>query len=89
MAFTTSLLVKTVMGDKRVHAYRITADAATQAIDTGLDYIDWFSIGHQSMTTGAYKVAINEGAAGTTTLGTMGITGVASGDEMFITVYGR
>lgn len=89
MAFTTSLLVKSVFGDKRVQAYRITADAATQAIDTGLDYIDFFSIGHQSMSTGAYKVAINELAAGTSSVGYIGITGVASGDEMFITVYGR
>jgi len=89
MAFTTSLLVKTVFGDKRVHGYRITADAATQAIDTGLDYIDMFSVGHQSCTTAAFKVAINEGAAGTSTLGTIGISGAASGDEFFITVYGR
>jgi hypothetical protein len=89
MAFTTSLLVKTVLGDKRVHAYRITADAATQAIDTGLDYIDWFSMGFQSMSTAAFKVAVNEGAAGTSTLGSIGISGAASGDEFFITVYGR
>lgn len=89
MAFTTSLLAKTTFGNYRAHAYRITADDATQAIDTGLDVIEWANTAIQSATTGAFKLAINEGAEGTSTLGTIALTGCASGDEYFVTVYGR
>ena len=43
MAFTASSIVKTVFGDMRVHVVRYTADAATQAIDSGLDFAETFN----------------------------------------------
>ena len=89
MAFTSSLLVKTVFGDKRVQAYRITADAATGSVATGLDYIDFFAVGNQSSTAGTEKYAMNELTSGTACVGTVAITGATSGDEYILTVYGR
>jgi len=89
MAYTTSFLVKTVFGDKRVHGIRLTADAATQAVDTGLSYIDTVTLAPQSLSTAAIKVAINELAAGTASVGYVGISGCASGDEFILTVFGK
>lgn len=89
MAFTTSFLVKTVMGDKRVHGLRVTADAASDAIDTGLSVIDHVSVAPQSMASAAGKFKINALSAGTATNGFLAITGIASGDVLFVTVYGR
>lgn len=89
MAFTTSFLVKSVLGDKRVNMIRVTADAATDAIDTGVSIIDFVQATPQSMTTSAGKFKINALSAGTSTNGFLAITGVASGDVMFVTVYGR
>jgi len=89
MAYTTSFLVKTVYGNQRVHGIRITADAATQAIDTGLSSIDTITLCPQSLTTAAIKVAINELAAGTASVGYVGVSGAASGDEFILTVFGK
>ena len=88
MAYTSSFLKKTVLGDQRVHGIRITADAATQAVNTGLSKIDWISYAPQSCTTAAIKFAINELCAGTASAGYVGISGAASGDEMILTVFG-
>ena len=89
MAYTTSNLVKTVFGDKRVFALRVTADAATGAVATGLSYIDTAMISPQSLSTGAIKLAINEDCSGVASVGSVGVTGCASGDEFLLTVFGR
>lgn len=89
MAFTNSLLVNTVFGNERVQHWRITADGLSSALNTGLDTIYSVNFAPQSMTTAAGKFAINEGVEGTSIAGTLGITGVASGDEFLLTVYGR
>jgi hypothetical protein len=79
----------TVLGNKRVALLDVTADAATQAIDTGLARIDHITVGLQSMTTQVgYRLAPNKNASGVAAAGTLGVSGLTSGDRLFVTVYG-
>lgn len=79
----------TVMGDKRTVGIKVTADAATQTVETGLSVIDFFSVGICSLTTSTSKIWANSNASGVQSLGVLGCSGFTSGDEIFITVYGR
>ena len=89
MAFSNSLLERTVVGNKQVQIYSCVADAATGTIVTGFQAIDAVSYCPKSMTTGAAKIKWNVGVSGTSTAGTIAVTGVASGDEFYLTVFGR
>lgn len=80
---------KTVFGNKRVNVMKVVADAATQNVETGLGYIDGYTMGPQSIATANPSIIANLGAGATALNGTLGMSGLASGDEMFITVYGR
>jgi hypothetical protein len=88
MAYTTSFTMKTVLGNERVHGYKITADGATAEIDTGLDVINHFSA-HQNVTSTNVSILPNVLTAATASNGTLAITGATSGDVFFVTVYGR
>ena len=88
MAYTVTR-VKTVFGDKRAIALKITADAATQAIATGLQHIDFHAMAPSSLSTAGIKVYINSNASGVATEGTIGISGCVSGDVFTVTVFGR
>lgn len=89
MAFTVAKIKESVVGDMRFQVLSCTADAATQAVDTGLDYIYGVAFAPQSMASSPWSLRANEGAAGTSTNGSIGITGVASGDVFYVTVWGR
>ena len=89
MAFTGTVAKKTVFGDTRVHFMTVLADAATGSVATGLDIVDHVDAAPKSLTTGAIKLAINALPEGTSSAGTVAVTGMASGDEFFLTVYGR
>jgi len=89
MAYTTSLIAQTVFGNERIQHWRWTADAATGVVTTGLDYIYNINTACQSCSTAALKFAINELCAGTASVGSVGVSGAASGDEVLVTVYGR
>ena len=89
MAFTATVDKKTVFGDERIIHYSITADAATAAIDTGLDTVIAVSCAPKSMASAPYSIKCDELAAGTAAAGYIAITGVASGDDLYVTVYGR
>jgi len=88
MAYTVTR-VKTVFGDKRAVALQIVADAATQAIATGLQHIDFHALAPSSLSTAAIKCFINKNASGVATEGTIGISGCAAGDVFTVTVFGR
>lgn len=88
MAFTVST-TKTVFGNMRVHVLDVTADAATQTVETGLKVIVGHSLGIQSASTAGFKVYANSNASGVQSMGVLGISGVASGDEFYVVVYGR
>ncbi len=89
MAFTVTKLSDTVFGNKRVTAFSVLADAATQAISTGHRYVDFVQVTPKSCTSAAFKTKINVNASGTAANGTVAVTGVASGDEFYMTVYGK
>lgn len=89
MAFTVNKIDETVFGNKRVQMYLVTADGATGTIPTGLSFVDCIATAYKSMTSGAGQFAANEGSAGTSIVGTVGVAGVANGDEFYLTVYGR
>ena len=89
MAFTASFLVKTVKGNQREEQIRVTADAASGVVDTGLGVVESLQHSPQSMATVAYRVFMNKDASLATDNGSVAISGVASGDVMFLTVLGR
>lgn len=87
MAYTVSS-VHSVHGNDRTVHLDITADAATQTIETGLSRIYAHSVGAQSLSTGAIKVYANSNASGVQSMGVLGISGCAAGDEFYVTVFG-
>lgn len=89
MAYTVTIQKKTVVGDMRMHILQITADAATQSVATGMDYVYGVSVAPYSMNSGAIKIKPNTNASGTATNGTLGISGCTGGDAFFVTVFGR
>lgn len=92
MAYTKSLTVNSVFGDKRVQGYTVTADAASGTISTGLT-IDHIGVAYGSITTANAAiygvVRPNATAAGTASVGTIGFSGFTSGDVLYVTVYGH
>ena len=92
MAFTVSHIVDGgVVGNVRVKYLRVTADAAEGEVlsaDSGLRNIFSLAYAPQSMTTASAKIDINKDSSGVASLGAIGISGVASGDEMLLTVWG-
>lgn len=88
MAFTVTVVDKTVYGNKKVHFLKVTADSAEGTIDTGLSRITQFSYGPQSMVTAAGKFFINVGSTSTAANGFIGISSIVNGDVFFITVHG-
>tara|TARA_R110000751_G_scaffold23464_1_gene64916 strand:- start:2828 stop:3097 length:270 start_codon:yes stop_codon:yes gene_type:complete len=89
MAYTASFIVKTVKGNQREEQIRVTADAASGSVDTGLSIIDFMQHSPQSCTTGAYRAFMNTSEALATSNGTVALSGLASGDVLFLTVVGR
>lgn len=88
MAYTVTRY-KTVFGDKRTVMMKITADAATQTIETGLNVVEAFSHGKASMNTANQHFAINSNASGVQSMGVIAVTGCTTGDEFYVVVYGR
>jgi len=87
MAYTVSKKV-TVMGDQRVSFLNITADAATQTVETGLKKVNAFAVGKQSGASG-WAIYANSNASGVESMGVIGISGAVSGDQAFVIVYGE
>lgn len=88
MAFTKSLTARTTFGNLQVQEWKMTADAATEAIATGLNKVDIVHMTPKSMASSPFSISKNEGVAGTSIAGTIAITGVTSGDDFYVTVYG-
>jgi len=88
MAYSVSVNKKTVFGDQRVHFLSAVADAATQAIITGMQHVNHADLTIKSAAT-IVRFSINKNASGVSANGTIAISGATSGDEFFITVYGN
>lgn len=88
MAYTVTKY-KSVFGDHRIVGMDITADAATQAVFTGLQNIHFMHWSPVSMATiVGIKICANSNASGVQSFGVVGISGVTSGDRFYVTVYG-
>jgi len=87
MAYTV-VKYNTVLGNKRVVGLDITADAATQTIETGLKKIDFMCNGESSMNSANIKLAVNSNSSGIQSMGVIGVSGCTSGDRFFVTVFG-
>lgn len=87
MAYTVTR-VNSVYGNHAVVHMNITADAATQTIETGLKNILGVSTGPLSMNSANFHAAINSNASGVQSFGVFAITGLTSGDNLCVSVYG-
>jgi hypothetical protein len=87
MAWTVSK-TPTVFGNQGVVLLEITADAATQAVVTGLKKITHMTVGKDSMASNGHTIAVNSNAVGTAADGTLGCSGFAAGDHFYVTVFG-
>ena len=88
MAFTITRK-NSVFGNERVTHVKVLTDGAEANIETGLGFIDSFSLGIKSMATMTFTLSENVDSSGTAANGIMGASGLTSGDEFFLTVYGR
>lgn len=89
MAWTVGKIRQDVVGSARQVILSCTADAAEQAVETGLSYIYGFSVGQVSCATGAPHIRANLGSTSTALNGMLGCSGFVSGDVLLITVTGR
>jgi len=89
MAWSVSVVDKTVLGNKRVEVLSCVADSAEQNITMGFNYIDYFITGPKSLSTGAPHLFHNKNSTGAAANGTLGASGFVSGDELLITVFGK
>lgn len=89
MAYTATVVRKTVFGNERVVIFDVTADAQSGVVDAGM-YVDGFAVGPISMATvSLVKFRPNINAASAASNGNIMISGAASGDRFFLTVYGH
>jgi hypothetical protein len=89
MAYTVTVLKKSVHGDERVHHLKVVADGAESNVNTGLDVVYNFSAGYASMTAITSHMYMNVDSSGTAKNGYIGTSGLTSGDTYYLTVYGR
>lgn len=89
MAFTVTP-INTVFGNKSTKLLKITADAAEANVDSGFSVIEWMSVGKVvSMATALPYVVFNKNSTGTAANGTIGVSGVSAGAELYCLVFGR
>ena len=93
MAFTFTNVTKTVFGNQVVQMGLLTADAASGVVSFGLGVLTGMTVTPQSQTTNNSVVVarfrMNAVAGGTASNGDLGVSGVISGDEFLVVVYGR
>lgn len=89
MAWTQTKTVESVFGNIRVKVYELTADSATLELNTGFGHVLGVATAPSSMASSPYSVSRNALSAGTSSAGYVSVTGVASGDRLFLTIFGR
>lgn len=90
MAYTVTRTKNTVHGNDRVVQLAVTADAATQTIETGLSLVYGIEVTPVSMATiGSLTFQPNSGASGVKALGYIGCSGLTTGDDFYVVAYGR
>lgn len=66
----------------------VTADAAEANLTSGLAKIFGMSVSYGSTTSGQGHFYMNKNSSGTAAAGIIGVSGVTSGDDIYITVHG-
>jgi len=89
MAYTISTAWKSVYGNTRVICQSVTADSASGTIATGLGYIFSSELSPISMATASPLVKVNLNGTNSTTVGSVNLNGVASGDVFYLVSTGR
>lgn len=89
MAWTTTKTAQYNEGGVVVQHWNLIADAATLELSTGLKNILHLTTGINTATTAGIKFKANILSAGTTAYGNVAITGAASADNLYLTVYGN
>lgn len=89
MAYTLTKAEGTVHGNRAVWQGTLAVDAASGAVSFGFSTIVHAHVTPKSATTGGVRFRINALASGTAAAGSLGVSGATSGDEFFVTVYGR
>ena len=91
MAFTATVLRQDVHGAERVTHYLITADAASGNVNTGHGSLYCIATAVKSMSTVAagLKTHMNALGGATASAGYVGFDGCTSGDDIYLTVWGR
>lgn len=77
MAFTVSNVVSDSWGAHKINILRVTADAATQTINTGLNVIKHASLMNEGASSSPVLV-INAGAEGTSIAGSIALSACTS-----------
>ena len=88
MAYTMVISDKTVFGNKRTIVGLVTTDAESGVVYPGLGRIDAVSFAPVSMGTAGIKIKVNA-VTGTSAGSGINIAGAASGDDFYLTIYGR
>jgi hypothetical protein len=91
MAFTFTKSADTVFGNQRVIQGVVTCDSAAGAVSVGLNTIRHVDVTPKSAPTStdrALVAKINALSVGTALAGSLAITGVVSGDDYYVTIYG-
>lgn len=89
MTIDANLDRKDIHGSTRVNHYSCTADAADQEINTGFGFVDGVAYAPISMTTARVFIRKNQLSSGTAAAGYIAVTGIASGDVFYLTVWGH
>mgnify|MGYP001592529832 CR=1 FL=1 len=88
MAFTVTP-INTVFGNKSTKLLTITADGAEANVSSGFNVIEWGIFQVSSIATALPYVQFNKNSTGTAANGTIGVSGVSGGAEIYCLVFGR
>ena len=77
------------VGNKKQVNLKVTLGASSGIVETGLSVIDHFVLAPSSMSTALITIKPNLGSQATAINGTISFNSSASGDEFYITCYGR
>lgn len=89
MAFTATKAQVTVHGNQRCWQGVITADGTSDTVDVGFDTILHVQATPKSATAYSGSFQANVLTAATASPGTLAVTGVTSGDDYYVTIWGR
>lgn len=90
MAFTSTVIHKTVYGDRRIVHFEVTADANSGSVDSGMLHVTSVLFGPISMASGSEaKLKRNLSAASAASNGIVMCSGFTNGDAFTCVVYGK